>query len=315
MAISKTEIVDVALSGGRPARIPFSCWYHFGLQHESGKKQAEIEIAFFRHYDLDFLKVMDDFGYPFPDGFEWFRKPEDYEKLTAIHSAAEFEGYRRQLECLSEIKKALSGEAYFVNTIFSPFTWLRNYGRLAWRETMREHPDKFLSAMEIATSNIVKYVAAQAEAGVDGIFYSQVAGDPEFTTEEEFERYVKPFDIRILNAVRELPFNILHAHGEHIYIDLYRDYPVKVVNYSDRFVSNPSLDEMRRLKSDWCLMGGIGELDAKESDPRSLAAEIEDAFRQTGGRGWICTPGCSLKTNIWESHIFAMRDAVRNLPA
>lgn len=313
MNYSKIEIVDAAVSGERPARIPFTCWYHFGLQHASGARHAEIELEFFRHYGLDVLKVMDDFGYPFPDGFEWLRSPEDFEKLTEIENARDFDGYRRQLECLEIIGKELSGEAYFINTIFSPFTWLRNYGAGVWRRTMREHKDSFLAGMETVTANMVKYVKAQADIGVSGIFYSQPAAEPGFTTPEEFRELVKPFDLRILEAVKDLPLNVLHAHGSGVYIDEFSDYPVNVLNFSDRFPSNPNLADVRAKKPDWCLMGGINEDVAKESDPHEIRAEVADAFAQTGGRGFICSPGCSLKTNIWESHILAMRDAAHSL--
>lgn len=70
-----------------------------------------------------------------------------------------------------------------------------------------------------------------------------------------------------------------------------------------RFNGNPSLADVRCTKPDWRLMGGINESIAKESDPLAIEAEIDDTFAQLDGRGFIRTPGCSLKTNIWEGHI------------
>ena len=313
MCINKIEIVDAAVRGERPARIPFSCWYHFGLQHASGETQAEIEMDFYRHYDLDFLKAMDDFCYPFPEGFEWLRTPDDFEALPVIGEARDFGGYAKQLKCLEIIGRELGGQAYFINTIFSPFTWLRNYGVSVWQAAMREHTSKFLAGMEAATENIVKYVKAQADAGVSGIFYSQPAAEPGFSTREEFRTLIKSFDLRILEAAKGLPFNVLHVHGSGVFIEEFFDYPVKVVNYSDSFPSNPNLSDLRAKMPDWCLMGGINEDIAKERDPAEIEAEVEDAYAQTKGKGFICAPGCSLKTNIWESHILRMRDAVRAL--
>jgi uroporphyrinogen decarboxylase len=311
--MSKIDIVNQALNGERATRIPFSCWYHFGNHYDTGAKHAETELGFYRHYDLDFLKLMDDYGYPFPEGFDWLRTSEDYEKLTVIKTATDFEGFRRQLECIRAVAKELKGEAYFVDTIFSPFTWLRNYGIGSWRKTMHEQRDIFVAAMDVVAENLAKYVIEIANAGVNGIFYSQPAAEPGFTTREEFRELIKPFDLRILNAVRELPFNVLHAHGSGLYMEEFYDYPVKVVNWSDRFMSNPSLADVRTSQPEWCLMGGINEAIAKESDPLSIESEIDDAYTQLEGRGFICTPGCSLKTNIWESHIWCMRERVKTL--
>ena len=312
-AYSKIDIVDSAIRGERAARIPFSCWYHFGLHYDTGARHAEIELGFYRHYDLDFLKLMDDFGYPFPDGFDWFRTTQDFEKLTVLKSAADFEGFRRQIEAVEIVARELQGQAYFVDTIFSPFTWLRNFGVGVWRSVMREHPASFLAAMEVVTQNLIKYVVELTNAGVNGIFYSQPAAEPGFTTRDEFRELIKPFDLRILDAVKDLPFNVLHAHGTGVYMDEFFDYPVHVANWSDRFEGNPSLADVRRTKPDWCLMGGINEAIAKESDPRAIEAEIDDAYEQTQGKGFICSPGCSLKTNIWESHIQRMREKAREL--
>ncbi len=311
--ISKIDIVNQAMRGERAARIPFSCWYHFGLHHESGEKHAENELNFYRHYDLDFLKLMDDYGYPFPEGFDWFRTVDDYEKLIDVKDAADYEGFRRQLECVKIVARELQDEAYFVNTIFSPFTWIRNYGIGSWRKVMHEHSESFLYAMDVVCRNLEKYVVELANAGVSGIFYSQPAAEPGFATRDEFRELLKPFDLRILNAVKDLPFNILHAHGNGVYMDEFFCYPVKVVNWSDRFNSNPTLADVRAANPEWCLMGGINEAIAKESDPCAIEAEIDDAYAQLDGRGFICAPGCSLKTNIWESHIWRMRGRTRCL--
>lgn len=311
--MSKIDIVNQAMRGERATRIPFSCWYHFGLHHEYGEKHAENELNFYRHYDLDFLKLMDDYGYPFPDSFDWFRTVDDYEKLTVIKNAADYKGFRRQLECVKIVARELKSEAYLVNTIFSPFTWLRNYGIASWRKVMHEHSESFLAAMDVITQNLTKYVVELAHAGINGIFYSQPAAEPGFTTRDEFRELIKPFDLRLLNAVKDLPINILHAHGSGVYMDEFYDYPIKVVNWSDRFSSNPSLADLRAAKPEWCLMGGINEAIAKESDPLAIEAEIDDACAQLDGKGFICTPGCSLKTNIWESHIWRMRERVRGL--
>jgi len=44
----------------------------FGSQHGLPEKAAEVHLDFFEAYDLDLLKVMNDYDYPLPEGLrEW----------------------------------------------------------------------------------------------------------------------------------------------------------------------------------------------------------------------------------------------------
>ena len=68
--MNKIERIRTALEGKEVDRPPFSFWYHFGLQHTSGQKHAEAEIDFYSAYDLDFLKVMNDYPYTYPKSLQ-----------------------------------------------------------------------------------------------------------------------------------------------------------------------------------------------------------------------------------------------------
>src|SRR5438105_2538314 len=117
--MNKIERVDAALLGKEVDRPPFSFWYHFGLQHSNGEHHAEAEIEFYRAYDLDFLKVMNDFSYPSP-GVDTLQEEYDWHRLRVLNG--DEDGMGEQLKALRAIAKALDGEAYFVETIFSPWT-------------------------------------------------------------------------------------------------------------------------------------------------------------------------------------------------
>ena len=62
--------VRAALAAEAVDRPPFTVWYHFGLQHLPPERVAEAHVEFADAYDLDWLKVMNDYGYPMPDGLE-----------------------------------------------------------------------------------------------------------------------------------------------------------------------------------------------------------------------------------------------------
>ncbi|HVQ61161.1 MAG TPA: hypothetical protein VMS53_03675, partial [Burkholderiales bacterium] len=68
--MNKIERVVRALKGDETDRPPFSFWYHFGLQHMAGRKYAEAQVDFYRAFDVDFIKVMNDYPYPMPSGLD-----------------------------------------------------------------------------------------------------------------------------------------------------------------------------------------------------------------------------------------------------
>ena len=98
-ALNKIERVASALEGKAVDRPPFSFWYHFGLQHMPGRKHAEAEIDFYRVYDLDFLKVMNDYPFPLPDGLEAIETEDDWKRIEPIEASD---------QCWSEQLTALS---------------------------------------------------------------------------------------------------------------------------------------------------------------------------------------------------------------
>ena len=80
--MTKIERLDAVLRGEKPDRAPISMWYHFGNQHLSGEKYAAIALEWFEHYDFDFLKLMNDYFYPMPEGIEEAKSVEDLRKIV-----------------------------------------------------------------------------------------------------------------------------------------------------------------------------------------------------------------------------------------
>src|ERR1044071_9722577 len=112
-----------------------------------GRKHAEAEIDFFRAYDLDFLKVMNDYPYPLPRGLEAIEHPDDWKRLEPVEASGEC--WSEQLSALSMINEAIGEEAFFIETIFSPWTTARKLARSgALAEARERSPELLLAAME-----------------------------------------------------------------------------------------------------------------------------------------------------------------------
>src|SRR5262245_52122852 len=210
--LNKIERVTRALRGQDVDRPPFSFWYHFGLQHTSGKEHASAEIDFYRAYDLDFLKVMSDFPYPFPNGLEAIASEEDWRRIEPV--APEAKCWDQQLSALSLINDQIGNEAMFIETIFSTWTTARRLSRSGGLLLAHERfPETLLKALDAISTSLAGYAKEVLKRGAAGIFLSLGAATDDVMTAEEYDVWNRPFDLRILEAIREAPFNVLHIHG------------------------------------------------------------------------------------------------------
>ncbi|HKG21398.1 MAG TPA: uroporphyrinogen decarboxylase family protein [Blastocatellia bacterium] len=292
--MNKIERVTQALAGGEVDRIPFSFWYHFGLQHMPGRKHAEAEIDFYRAYDLDFLKVMNDYPYPLPRGIRAIENPEDWKRLEPLE-ASDF-CWGEQLTALSIINKAIGEEALFIETIFSPWTTSRKLARSgALAEAREKYPELLLEAMDNIATSLASYAREAIGRGAAGIFLSLGAAAYDQMSEDEYAIWARPFDLKILEAVRDAPFNVLHIHGERIHFDTLLDYPVSAINWS-HFRTPPSLKEGRE-RSGKTVMGGIDEATAYYLSAPEIRKQVSDSIDECGRRNLILAPGCSVPTD------------------
>ena len=122
--MDKIERVRATLAGRPVDRAPFTVWYHFGNQHAPAERAAQVHLEFFEDYDLDLLKVMNDYDYPMPAGMDVVthaRRPRAAPALRPgrdAHSA-------RQLQTVELIARALRGRALFVDTVFNAWNTLK----------------------------------------------------------------------------------------------------------------------------------------------------------------------------------------------
>jgi len=117
-------------------------------------------------------------------------------------------------------------------------------------------------------------------------------------------------DLQVLEATAgKTWFDIFHLHGQEISFDQVLDYPVHAFNYHDRDYG-PSLSEMRK-RTDKCLLGGISPGGAiATGTPDEVAWEVEDAWRQLGGRGLIITPGEVANPRSKPANVDRLRTAI-----
>jgi uroporphyrinogen decarboxylase len=300
------ERVRAALSGKPVDRPPFSIWYHFGLQHAPPERAAQAHLEFFDAYHLDWLKVMNDYSYPMPDGLETLSDARDLARLTPLDVTRGTLG--EQLRVIEILTPALRGRALFVDTVFNAWNTLRrNVVKGSMDALMREHPKELEAALAVVNDNLTRYAKASLERGAAGIFLS-VPATAETLTAEQFERFMRPFDLALLEAVRGTgDCHVLHAHGSRLYFDRLLDYPVHAISWAERG-GGPSLAEARRRTS-LALVGGIEQ----DGFPTRSAAEVRDEIRRAvaaaGREKFLLAPGCAVPSYSFPELIRAARDA------
>ena len=152
--MDKIERVDRVLNGEAVDRPPVTLWYHFGVQHAGGEQFAKIALEYFNYYDFDYLKVMNDYFYPPPDGLDAVKTREDLKRIT--HFDVEKCDWQEQFKALKLISRELEGKAYFIDTVFDPWQSVRrNMAGENIDALMADEPDALLAALDIVADNLI----------------------------------------------------------------------------------------------------------------------------------------------------------------
>jgi uroporphyrinogen decarboxylase len=304
--MDKIERVRASLAGRPVDRPHFTAWYHFGNQHAPAERCAQVHLEFFDAYELDLLKVMNDYDYPMPAGLDTLSSAEDLGRLAPFDPVETPLG--TQLRAVELIAAALGGRALFVDTVFNAWNTLRrNVVREAMGDLMARDPEALERALGTVNDNLIRYAQASLARGAAGIFLS-VPASAEVLAREQYERFMRPFDLALLRAIEGRgECHVLHAHGEKLYLDALLDYPVQALSWAD-LNGGPPIEEVR-ARTPVTLMAGLDHVKFAETSAAALRRQVA-AARQSGGRtGFILAPGCSLPTYTYPPLIRAARAA------
>ena len=236
--------MDRSLAGREVDRPPVSFWYHFGVQHAPGQRIAEVSLEFFRYYDLDWLKLMNDYFYPMPAGTWRSRPPETWDRVKRFDPRDT--AWAEQLKAVSIVVQQLQAAAYVIDTVFEPWqVLLRNLVGEHLEAMVEQAPQAVLDALDVITDNVIAYCRESLRLGSRGIFLSTF-GSAKQVPRERYVKFAKPFVKRIFEAIKDAgPMNTAHVHDVGIYVDDAMDLPVPILSYEDRHPSNPGIPQMR----------------------------------------------------------------------
>ncbi len=324
--MTKRERVTAALGRKTVDRAPVSFWRHAPDVDHTARGLAGAMLDFQRRWDLDFIKVMssgvycvEDWGCKVaytgaPSGAKQcvqhaVARAADWARLRPLDPGAGALG--RELEALRLIVDGKSDDAPVLHTIFSPLTIARKLAGDQLAADLAQNPKAVLQALEVITDTVIAYAMAAVAAGADGFFVATQTGSPDVMTREDKGRFGLLYLRRLLESLEgKSDFTLLHIHGKNIYFDELAALPAHALNWHDR-VTPPTLAEGQR-RFPGAVIGGLSEWQTLRQGPAAaVAAEAEDAIRQTGGVGLMVAPGCGLPLDVPDAHLEAAVSAVK----
>ncbi len=307
--MNKRERVEASLAGKEFDRPPVSFWYHFGTQHEGGERIAELELEFFRYYDLDYLKLMNDYYYPMPEGRTELKDRDDLRLIRRFDVRTSPWG--EQLKAIDIIARELKDRAYFIDTVFDPWQCLlRNLVGEHLMDLVEREPDAILEALDVVTENVIAYCKEAIRAGAAGVFVSTFSAINQLPKNVYME-FAYPFVERVFSETRDLAImNTAHLHDYGIYVDEMVKLPAHIISYEDTGPQNPTIPELRK-KWDGSIMAGMDKNLITRVTPQRAIDNALVGVESGGPTKFFLAPGCSFQTWLYPESGKLLVEAVK----
>jgi len=309
--MTKKERIMAAIKGETPDTLPYSFWTHLPGIDLNPEELAERTYEFYRTYDVDFIKTMNNGMYAIEDfGCEIdysgvlaggvakvvktpIQTPEDWYKLTPCPvNKGSLAREQKSLKLL--LDKVKGEEVPVIFTIFSPLTIANKLSGNQLREHLKAgYKEAVHYALKVITETTCNMARAVLDAGADGIFFAAQSSTYDFMTVKEYREFGVPYDLEVLKAAEKGWMNTVHAHGENIMVEVLKDYPAPIFNWH-AWETLPAVNEASIITGK-CLMGGLSRTDITKCNRNAIRHQIFECFRMLDGRHQILTPGCVIR--------------------
>ncbi len=323
--ISHEERIKRCLAGESTDRVPVALWRHFPVEDQSPALLARAVVDFQETYDFDFVKITPSSSFSVTDWGsrdQWIGNPEGsceyiefpihhYEDWKKIRPLSSSKGsLASQLECIKLIKQSLPKGTPVIQTIFNPLSQAKNLvGKNNLPIHLRLSPVEVLQALKVITETTIEFIQSAKKLGIDGIFFAIQHAQAGILSPAEYDEFGIPFDLEILEQVKDLWLNVAHLHGTDVYFGKVSQYPVDVLNWHD--LETPPDLQTAKLLFPGAVCGGLRQWETLvNGTPESVTAEARDAINRTESSRFVLGTGCVLPITAPHSNIMAARQAV-----
>lgn len=328
--MNKIEYVKKALSGEEMDTVPHSFWAHLPEIDRDPEKLAEGTYDMYKQYDLSVIKTMNNGMYMTED----HGTSVDYSEMgsggvsilseTPIHTVDDWDKIQytaidegalaRELKSLELLLDLVQGEAPVIFTVFSPLTTANKLSQGKVMEHLKEDEDKVIRTLEVLAKIGYDLSKKAIELGAAGVYFATQLANYDSTTEEEYIKYGKTYDLQVLEGAQDGWLNTLHIHGENAMFSVMQDYPTQVINWHV-WESLPEIKEGIDF-SGKTIMTGILDKSVTEDDRNALRNQIYHVLKDSGMRNVILAPTCVTRFPYDEAtveYVFDIKKQVENI--
>ena len=317
-----------ALLEGKALDTPaINLWKHFPPYDEDPVQLTKKIVQFPERFNWDFVKVtyqglfsIQDWGskieWPERD-CEWpntctnvgkvvqpsITNVEDWGKLNVV--PMDKGSWADTIAAAKYVTDHFKGKAPVVITVFNPITTAAKMSGDKMLEHIRKDPETFKKGLDVISDVTQNFIEELIKIGVDGIFLASQLCSYDKMSDEEYEIYGRPYDLRILERANEkMWFNIMHIHATQPMFGTLAKYPVQALNWHDRLVKEYDLKKGREICGDKILIGGVDEFGTLlNGTEEEIKAELTDALNQVEDGRIILAPGCCVPLNVHEDRL------------
>lgn len=318
--MTKKERVIAAIEGRDYDAVPACFSLHFPKERSAGEAAIEEHLRFFKETDTDILKLMNENLIPDAGPIQ---KPEDWNNIPVMTMKDAF--MVRQMDLTRKMLERSDPNAFRIGTLHGicasaihPIE--HRYGYVEVRQMLCEHlrqnKQPVLSAMQRITDVLCELGRSYVEAGMDGVFYAALGGEKHFFTDEEFEEYIKPFDLQIMKAIRDAGgYVILHICKENLNMQRYKDYApaADIVNWGIYETDFP-MEEGKKLFPNCAVLGGFANHPGSvliDGPKDKIREEAQRIIESAGRKGFILGADCTVPNTVPYSNLRAAVEAGR----
>lgn len=319
--MTKKQRVLAVLRGEKPDHTPVGFSLHFPADRNSGEAGVQAHLEFFRETDTDIIKIMNENLVPAQGTIQ---KPRDWSCIVSINKETPF--IKKQLDFTKAILDRYSCDGYTLGTLHGitassihPIEQMYGYdgSRSLLLEHLRENEGPVLDAMKRIAEGMCALAWGYREAGVNGIYYAALGGETRWFTDEEFARWVEPFDRLILSEIRKAGRDVfLHICKDGLNMERYRGYGelCDAVNWGV-YEAPLTLEDGQGLFPGKALMGGLPNRSSvmTEGSREQLTMEAQQLIRQFSPTGFILGADCTLPTEIPYERVRWLAESAREI--
>lgn len=260
--MTATQRIRSMLDGSPVKEIGACGWLHtIGADRDTAEVFSSAIIKMTDYSKWDFIKVMPNGVYnqeAHGSDIEYFSGPLSVEDLKAkrvfqfhrylINSVKDMEAfpvldvsknavYQREVNVVRALAKHYQGTVPVIPTIFTPAHCIPEFcgGIEQARYYMDNHPEAVDAMLRALVQTELQLVDAYIEAGADGFFFAQRYSNADILSEQEFERFCRPYDEMLLaRAHGRTWFNMVHVHGaKNFFWDQFKTYDVQALSWEN----------------------------------------------------------------------------------